>query len=81
MIHRLPITENLRQHVKSIISMMLKLLKTDNEENVLISLRIIIELHKHFRPCYNPEVSIHQFSIAQYNQQILFYISKRFSCF
>ncbi|ALC42664.1 Nipped-A [Drosophila busckii] len=58
MIHRLPITENLRQHVKSIISMMLKLLKTDNEENVLISLRIIIELHKHFRPSFNPEIQL-----------------------
>ncbi|XP_023171663.2 transcription-associated protein 1 [Drosophila hydei] len=58
MIHRLPITENLRQHVKSIITMMLKLLKTDNEENVLISLRIIIELHKHFRPSFNPEIQL-----------------------
>jgi len=37
--------------------MMLKILKTDNEENVLVSLRIIIELHKHFRPSFNPEVS------------------------
>ncbi|KAH8272038.1 hypothetical protein KR018_007399 [Drosophila ironensis] len=58
MIHRLPITESLRQHVKSIISMMLKLLKTDNEENVLVSLRIIIELHKHFRPSFNPEIQL-----------------------
>lgn len=67
MIHRLPITETLRTHVKSIITMMLKLLKTDNEENVLISLRIIIELHKHFRPSYNPEVSIQMSKIIYYN--------------
>ncbi|XP_043949742.1 transcription-associated protein 1 isoform X5 [Drosophila biarmipes] len=58
LIHRLPITESLRQHVKSIITMMLKILKTDNEENVLVSLRIIIELHKHFRPSFNPEVQL-----------------------
>ncbi|XP_070069940.1 transcription-associated protein 1 isoform X13 [Drosophila takahashii] len=58
MIHRLPITESLRQHVKSIITMMLKILKTDNEENVLVSLRIIIELHKHFRPSFNPEIQL-----------------------
>ncbi|XP_046866072.1 transcription-associated protein 1 [Drosophila willistoni] len=58
MIHRLPITENLRQHVKCIITMMLKILKTDNEENVLVSLRIIIELHKHFRPSFNPEIQL-----------------------
>lgn len=58
MIHRLPISENLRQHVKPIISVMLKILRSDNEENVLVSLRIIIELHKHFRPSFNPEVSV-----------------------
>ncbi|XP_044312548.1 transcription-associated protein 1 isoform X4 [Drosophila rhopaloa] len=58
MIHRLPITESLRQHVKPIITMMLKILKTDNEENVLVSLRIIIELHKHFRPSFNPEIQL-----------------------
>ncbi|KAH8404548.1 hypothetical protein KR009_006495 [Drosophila setifemur] len=58
MIHRLPITESLRQHVKSIITMMLKILKTDNEENVLVSLRVIIELHKHFRPSFNPEIQL-----------------------
>lgn len=58
MIHRLPISENLRQHVKSIISLMLKILQIDNEENVLVCLRIIIELHKNFRPSFNPEVSL-----------------------
>ncbi|XP_052855208.1 transcription-associated protein 1-like isoform X3 [Drosophila gunungcola] len=58
MIHRLPITESLRQHVKSIITMMLKILKSDNEENVIVSLRIIIELHKHFRPSFNPEIQL-----------------------
>ncbi|XP_037947653.1 transcription-associated protein 1 isoform X2 [Teleopsis dalmanni] len=56
MIHRLPISENLRQHVKPIISLMLRILRVDNEENVLICLRIIIELHKHYRPSYNPEI-------------------------
>lgn len=56
MIHRLPISENLRQHVKSIITLMLKILQKDNEENVLVSLRIIIELHKNFRPSFNSEV-------------------------
>lgn len=31
--------------------------KTENEENVLICLRIIIELHKQFRPPITQEVS------------------------
>ncbi|XP_013100353.2 transcription-associated protein 1 [Stomoxys calcitrans] len=56
MIHRLPLSENLRQHVKSIISLMLNILQIDNEENVLVCLRIIIELHKNFRPSFNNEV-------------------------
>lgn len=57
MIHRLPSNEYLRPHVGRILSLISKLLETDNEENVLVCLRIIIELHKHFKPTFNPEVS------------------------
>lgn len=56
MIHRLPTNEHLRPHVKQILSLMLKLLETENEENILVCLRIIIELHKQYRPTFNPEV-------------------------
>lgn len=60
MIHRLPTSdhqrEHLRHHLDSIIKLMLDLMKVDNEENVLVCLRIIIELHKQFRPPFNPEV-------------------------
>lgn len=37
--------------------------KTENEENVLICLRIIIELHKQFRPPITQEVSVYLDSI------------------
>lgn len=56
MIHRLPTNEYLRPYVKQILSLMLKLLETENEENILVCLRIIIELHKQYRPTFNPEV-------------------------
>lgn len=56
MIHRLPTSESLRQYVKSILSLCLELLRTDNEENVLVCLRIIIELHKQYRPAFNQEI-------------------------
>lgn len=56
MIHRLPTTEVLRPYVKQILSLMLSLLRVENEENVLVCLRIIIELHKQYRPEFNPEV-------------------------
>ena len=56
MIHRLPSNEYLRPYVKQILSLMSKLLETDNEENVLVCLRIIIELYKQYKPTFNPEV-------------------------
>lgn len=58
MIHRLPVSEMVRPYVKSILTLMLKLLKTDNEDNVLVCLRIIIDLHKQYRPTFHPEVYI-----------------------
>lgn len=58
MIHRLPTGELLRPYVNLILTTMLKVLQTDNEENVLICLRIIIELHKQFRPAFTPEVQL-----------------------
>lgn len=56
MIHRLPTSESLRPYVKPILSLCLSLLRTDNEENVLVCLRIIIELHKQYRPAFNQEI-------------------------
>lgn len=56
MIHRLPTSETLRPYAKPILTLMLKLLQIDNEENVMVCLRIIIEFHKQYRPAYNPEI-------------------------
>lgn len=56
MIHRLPTSDALRPHVKPLLSLMFKLLETENEENVLVGLRIIIELHKQYRPQFSPEI-------------------------
>lgn len=56
MIHRLPVSDAIRQHVNSILILTLNLIKEDNEENVLICLRIIIDLHKQYRPPFYPQV-------------------------
>jgi transformation/transcription domain-associated protein len=56
MILRLPNSENVRPYVKHILILTLKLLQTDNEENVIVCLRLIIDFHKQYRPAYNPEV-------------------------
>ncbi|XP_028033958.1 transcription-associated protein 1 isoform X2 [Bombyx mandarina] len=61
MIHRLPISETLRQYVKSILILMLKLMEIENEENVLVALKIFMELHKQYRPPYSTDVDIHKF--------------------
>ncbi|XP_077554082.1 transformation/transcription domain-associated protein-like isoform X4 [Haemaphysalis longicornis] len=55
-IHRIPTNDHLRPYVKQILSLMFELLKVENEENVLVCLRIIIELHKQYRPQFNPEI-------------------------
>jgi transformation/transcription domain-associated protein len=56
MIHRLPVSENIRQNVNTILILTLNLIREDNEENVLICLRIIIDLHKQYRPAFYPQV-------------------------
>uniref|UniRef100_H2ZTG6 Transformation/transcription domain associated protein n=1 Tax=Latimeria chalumnae TaxID=7897 RepID=H2ZTG6_LATCH len=55
-IHRIPTNEHLRPHTKNILSLMFRFLEIENEENVLICLRIIIELHKQFRPQITQEI-------------------------
>lgn len=56
-IHRLPSNEPLRPHVRDIVSAMFKNVEIDNEENVVNCLRVIIELHKQFRPAITTETS------------------------
>jgi transformation/transcription domain-associated protein len=58
MIHRLPTSEMVRPYVKQILQLTLKLLQTDNEENVLVCLRIIIDMHKQYRPAYGPDSEV-----------------------
>ncbi|KAL9966032.1 hypothetical protein ACROYT_G024040 [Oculina patagonica] len=55
-LHRIPTNEHLRPHFQSILSLMFHLLEIENEENVLVCLRIIIELHKQFRPPLQSEI-------------------------
>ncbi|XP_077358463.1 transformation/transcription domain-associated protein isoform X1 [Festucalex cinctus] len=56
-IHRIPTNEHLRPHTKNILSVMFRFLEIESEENVLICLRIIIELHKQFRPPISQEIN------------------------
>ncbi|RWS26862.1 Transformation/transcription domain-associated protein-like protein, partial [Leptotrombidium deliense] len=69
-IHRLPVNDSLRPHVKSILSLMFNLLEIENEENVLVCLRIIIELHKQCRPTFTPEIQHFLLAVKQIYREL-----------
>ena len=56
MFHRLPTNEHLRPYVKQSLSLMFRLLERENEDNVLISLQIIIEIHQQDCPKYSVKI-------------------------
>ncbi|KAB7505950.1 Transformation/transcription domain-associated protein [Armadillidium nasatum] len=58
MIHRLPSNEHLKKYLGSILAVVFKLLDIDNEENVMVALHIITELHKTYRPSFTPEYNL-----------------------
>ena len=69
MIQRLPANDLLKPYAKNILSLTFKLLEKENEENVLVCLRIIIELHKQFRPAHSAEIThFLQFVKSIYNE-------------
>ncbi len=57
MIQRFPANEFLKPYSKDVLKLAFKLLEFENEENVIVCLRIIIELHKQFRPSHSVEIN------------------------
>ncbi|KAG6555625.1 hypothetical protein Mapa_002860 [Marchantia paleacea] len=55
-LNRLPHSEVIRPSVQELLKLSMHVLGSDNEENGLICLRIIFDLHKNFRPTLEPEV-------------------------
>lgn len=51
-----PNSETLKPYVTTCLSQCMTVLRTDNEENALVALRIIFDLHKNFRPALEKEV-------------------------
>ena len=49
-LNRLPNTEVLRQYVPKLLELVMDILMVDNQENALICLRIIFDVHKNFSP-------------------------------
>lgn len=63
MIYRLPCNEFLKPYVDRLVTLCMKLIETDNEQNGISCIRIIVELQKNFRPPYNAEVIYEHFLI------------------
>eukprot|EP00898_Chlorokybus_atmophyticus_P003741 jgi/Chlat1/4368/Chrsp29S04524 len=55
-LNRLPHNEVLRPFVPDLLKLSMHVLDVDNEDNALICLRIIFDLHKNFRPSLENEV-------------------------
>lgn len=51
-----PNNETLKPYVTTCLALCMDVLQTDNEENALVALRIIFDLHKNFRPGLEREV-------------------------
>lgn len=57
MLNRLPHNEILRPHDKLLLRLTMDALRAENEDNALICLRIIFDLHRNFRPSLESEVA------------------------
>jgi len=55
-LNRLPNNDHLRNYVGNLLKLAMYLLEIENEENAVICLRIIIDLHKNYRPSLESEV-------------------------
>ncbi|EFA78297.1 protein kinase [Heterostelium album PN500] len=55
-LNKLPNNELLRPQVQHLLQLSMYLLEVDNEDNAIICLRIIMELHKNYRPNLDSEV-------------------------
>ena len=56
MLNKLPHNEHLRPHDKTVLGIATAALKVENEENALVCLRVIFDLHRNFRPSLEFEV-------------------------
>lgn len=55
-LNRLPHTDVIRPFLQDLLKLLMHIVTTDNEENGLICMRIIFDLHRSFRPALEQEV-------------------------
>lgn len=55
-LNRLPSNDALRPYVPQLLRLLIDVLKTDNEDNCLIALKTLFDLHRNYRPALRGEV-------------------------
>ncbi|KAI9481535.1 MAG: hypothetical protein EXX96DRAFT_217391 [Benjaminiella poitrasii] len=55
-IYRLPQTEALKEYVPELCRALMKILRVENEDNAVVCVKIIIDLHRSFRPMLEDQV-------------------------
>ena len=55
-IYRLPQTEPLKEHAAELCKTLMHLLRVENEENAVVCVKIIIDLHRSFRHVLEDQV-------------------------
>ncbi|XP_018655091.1 putative transformation/transcription domain-associated protein [Schistosoma mansoni] len=56
-IQKIPNGDHLRPFARSLLEMLFKLVEVENEENVLVCVKLIIDIHKFYRPSFSNDVS------------------------
>ncbi|TPP57986.1 Transcription-associated protein 1 [Fasciola gigantica] len=61
-LQKLPNGDHLRPYARSILSLLFKLVEIENEDNVLICVKLIIDLHKYYRPSFSSDDLVEHYS-------------------
>ncbi|TNN09277.1 Transcription-associated protein [Schistosoma japonicum] len=56
-IQKIPNGDHLRPFSRSLLEMLFKLVEIENEDNVLVCVKLIIDIHKFYRPSFSNDVS------------------------
>jgi transformation/transcription domain-associated protein len=55
-LHRLPVNDHYREYARDIMTVLMQIVRTDNEDNAVMSLKIMIDLHRQFNSIITDQV-------------------------
>ena len=48
-LHRLPLNDLFKEYAKDVMDLLMQIVKTDNEDNAVCALKVMIDLHRHYK--------------------------------